>query len=52
MSINCSMYLEERKRFSIGCGAIFFPPELTKRCFFRSVMWMNPSSSVWPMSPV
>ncbi len=38
--------------FSIGCGATFFPPASTIRSFFRSVMTRNPSSSIFPMSPV
>ena len=36
--------------FSSACGAIFLPPAVTMRSFFRSVMRRKPSSS-WPMSP-
>ena len=33
-------------------GAMFMPPAVTMRSFFRSVMKRNPSSSKRPMSPV
>ena len=33
-------------------GAMFMPPAVTMRSFFRSVMNRNPSSSIRPMSPV
>ena len=33
-------------------GAMFMPPAVTMRSFFRSVMKRNPSSSIFPMSPV
>ena len=39
-------------RFSIGCGAMFLPPAVTMRSFFRSVMRRKPSASSTPMSPV
>ncbi len=39
-------------RFSIGWGAMFFPPEVTMMSFLRSVMTRKPSLSTKPMSPV
>ncbi len=36
----------------MGCGAIFFPPDVTISSFLRSVIFKNPSSSISPMSPV
>ena len=39
-------------RFSIGCGAIFFPPAVTMMSFLRSVIRRKPSASTIPMSPV
>ena len=33
-------------------GAMFFPPAVMIRCFFRSVMRRKPSASAEPMSPV
>ena len=38
--------------FSIGCGAMNFPPEVLIRSFLRSVMERYPSLSRCPMSPV
>src|SRR5947207_1997051 len=39
-------------RFSIFCGATYFPPDVLIRSFFRSVIRRNPSASTSPMSPV
>ena len=39
-------------RPSIGWGAMFFPPAVTIRSFFRSVILRKPSGSISPMSPV
>ncbi len=33
-------------------GAMFIPPAVTMRSFFRSVMTRKPSPSIVPMSPV
>src|ERR1700722_1757363 len=38
--------------FSIGCGAMNFPPEVLIRSFLRSVTDKYPSASILPMSPV
>ena len=37
---------------SIGCGATFLPPAVTRISFLRSVIDRYPSSSMRPMSPV
>ena len=37
---------------SIIDGAMYFPPEVLKRSFLRSVILTNPRSSTEPMSPV
>ncbi len=37
---------------SMGWGAMFFPPEVTRMSFLRSVMARKPSASRTPMSPV
>src|SRR5205807_2876064 len=36
--------------FSMGCGAMNFPPEVLIKSFFRSVMERNPSRSIVPIS--
>ncbi len=38
--------------FSIGCGAMNFPPDVFSKSFLRSVTNRNPSSSSLPISPV
>ena len=38
--------------FSMGCGAIIFPPLVFSISFLRSVMERKPSASIIPMSPV
>jgi hypothetical protein len=40
------------RRFSMGWGAMFLPPEVTMMSFLRSVMTRQPSGSTKPMSPV
>ena len=47
----CATYLLVLTLFSIGCGAMFFPPAVTMMSFLRSVMARKPSRSS-PMSPV
>src|SRR6185369_10117978 len=37
---------------SIGCGAMYLPPEVLNNSFLRSVMQRNPSLSSAPISPV
>src|SRR5215216_7288308 len=37
---------------SIGCGAMYLPPEVLNNSFLRSVMHKNPSLSIAPTSPV
>ena len=38
--------------FSNNWGAIYFPPEVLKSCFFLSVIFKKPSLSRTPISPV
>src|SRR5678815_6026757 len=37
---------------SIGCGAMYLPPDVLNNSFFRSVMHRKPSLSSAPTSPV
>ena len=43
------MYLQVANTFSIAAGAIFFPPAVMIKSFFRPVIRRNPSSSISPM---
>ena len=48
----CSMYGLSRILFSMGCGATYFPPDVLKISFLRSVIFRKRSSTHIPISPV